>query len=368
MKKGEKRRENGLGKVEIGRFLFDVTILVLLLLGQFGVMQKEARAGMASDAGRAGTLAASYGDTERAGSITISYEDADGSPVVGAGFTIRRIGETVWDGSFRSLLPVSVDAETEAEALTEMAGALPALTITTDANGIGRSEGLREGLYLVEEETPAAEHFASTPFFVTIPMQKEDGWDYEVTAEPKPLAAGKLIVRKTVEGTAGEKERRFRFRISIGAEGEFPLAYSDGGTGTAFDGVEISLRHGQTATVSMLPAGCPYEVEELDADKDGYRTTCTGEKGNITAKETAEAAFVNTRGGTPTPTPPVDTPTPTPPGKPTPSLPPGHPPQTGDILRSGVFVELSSISVIAIGLVLLWNKRRRERIEETRRR
>ena len=60
MKKGEKRRENGLGKVEIGRFLFDVTILVLLLLGQFGVMQKEARAGMASDTGRAGTRAASY--------------------------------------------------------------------------------------------------------------------------------------------------------------------------------------------------------------------------------------------------------------------------------------------------------------------
>lgn len=278
---------------------------------------------------------------EKTGSLTIRYVDLDGEPVAGAEFTLRLVAEPVWDGSFRSLLPLKIDAETEPSEAAELAQKLPAETFSTDADGSGRIEGLAGGLYLVEETTPAEGHFASVPFFAAIPAMRGGGWEYDVEAEPKPLAAGSLTVKKTVTGESGEKERKFSFRLRIDADGEFPVAYSGGETGTVRTGAVVALRHGETATVSMLPAGTAYEVEEIEANEDGYRTTAGGEKGNIEAKKTAEAAFVNERGATPTP-----------------ELPPHHPPQTGDTSNARYYVFLGLTAAAALAAVLFGRRRR----------
>lgn len=287
------------------------------------------------------------GSAEKNGTLTVQYLDLDGEAVEGAEFTLRLVAEPVWDGSYRSLLPLKIDAETEPAEIAALAKKLPARTFATAKDGVGRIGELDEGLYLVEETSPAEGYFASVPFFVTIPSMRDGGWNYDVLAEPKPLAAGALRIKKTVTGEGGEKDREFSFRIRIDADGEFPVSYSSGEEDTIKTGGTVVLRHGETATVSMLPAGTSYEVREIEADEDGYRTSASGEKGNIEAKETAEAAFVNDRGITPTPSTP-----------PTPSSPPYRPPQTGDTANAKLFVLLGLGAVVALAAVLFGRRRR----------
>lgn len=294
------------------------------------------------------SLSAAYGvsGAERGGTLTIRYQDLDGEPVAGAEFSLRLIAEPVWDGSFHSLLPLKIDAETEPSKIVALAEKLPARTFSTAADGSGRIEGLVDGLYLVEETSPAAGHFASVPFFAAIPSMREGSWNFDVEAEPKPLAAGSLCIRKTVTGTGGEKERKFSFCLRIGADGEYPVTYSTGETGTIKNGGIVALRHGDSATVSMLPAGTIYEVEELEDGENGYRTEKNGEKGNIEAKKTAEAAFVNDRVTTPTP-----------------SLPPQYPPQTGDPSNAGYYVALALTAAVALVAVLFGRRKKHHEID-----
>lgn len=58
----------------------------------------------------------------------------------------------------------------------------------TDATGSARADNLKLGLYLiVETEVPANVHYTTDPFFVSVPMTKEDGsqWFYDVFVYPK---------------------------------------------------------------------------------------------------------------------------------------------------------------------------------------
>ncbi|MGX8728090.1 MAG: DUF7601 domain-containing protein [Lachnospiraceae bacterium] len=286
------------------------------------------------------SAASGVSGAERGGTLTIRYQDLDGEPVAGAEFSLRLIAEPVWDGSFHSLLPLKIDAETEPSEIVALAEKLPARTFSTAEDGNGRVEGLVDGLYLVEETSPAAGHFASVPFFAAIPSMREGSWNFDVEAEPKPLAAGSLRIQKTVTGAGGEKERKFSFRIQIGAEGEFPVTYSTGDMGTVKTGGIVALRHGESATVSMLPAGTVYKVEELEDGENGYQTEKSGEKGNIVAKKTAEAIFVNDRGATPTP-----------------SLPPQYPPQTGDTSNAGYYAALALTAAVALAAVLFGRRK-----------
>ena len=280
---------------------------------------------------------------ERGGTLTIRYLDPDGEPVAGAEFSLRLVAEPVWDGSFQSLLSLKIDAETEPSEIADLAKKLPARKLSTEADGTGRIEGLAEGLYLVEETSPAEGHFASVPFFASIPAMQDGGWKFDIEAEPKPLASGSLCVKKTVTGSGGEKEREFRFRVRLGADGEFPVTYSSGAAGTIKSEGILVLRHGESATVSMLPAGTRYEVEEVEADSEGYRTTVSGGKGNIEAKKTAESVYINDREATPTP-----------------SLPPNHPPQTGDPSHAVYYVLLGLTATLLLAAVL-FGRRIRER-------
>ena len=280
---------------------------------------------------------------EKRGSLTIRYFDLDGEPVGGAEFSLRLVAEPMWDGGYRSLLSREIDAETEPSEIAVLAEELPAITLSIAEDGSGKAGSLPEGLYLVEETLPAEGHFASVPFIAAIPDREKEIWTYDVEAEPKPLAAGELRITKTVAGEGRETDRRFSFRVRIGDDGEFPVRYSTGETGSIRTGDTVSLRHGESATVSMLPAGTAYEVEEIEADEDGYRTTASGEEGNIEAKKTAEAAFVNERGATPTP-----------------GLPPHYPPQTGDQSHAGFYLLLGITAAMALIAVLFGRRKRKK--------
>ena len=47
--------------------------------------------------------------------------------------------------------------------------------------------------------------------------------------------------------------------------------------------------------IKDLPSGLKYEVTEVEANKDGYSTTSTGQTGYITRYQSTVCTFVNTR-------------------------------------------------------------------------
>lgn len=114
------------------------------------------------------------------------------------------------------------------------------------------------------------------------------------------LKTGNLTVSKTVAGTEGEQDKEFHFTVKLVDEEGKPVAgvsetYSD----LSFtDGVseKFLLKHGESKTITGLPAGIDFVVVEDEANQDGYATQAKYEKGTkIKANETVTAAFTNTK-------------------------------------------------------------------------
>lgn len=109
---------------------------------------------------------------------------------------------------------------------------------------------------------------------------------------------GNLTISKTVAGNAGDTGKEFDFILTLngsGASGTY--AYTGNGVpdGTIKSGDTVSLAHGQSITITGLPAGTTYMVIETDYSDDGYTTTSTGATGSIVTDTTQAASFTNTR-------------------------------------------------------------------------
>lgn len=146
---------------------------------------------------------------EAAGSITVSYrgatENQTGIPLGDVTFELYRVGGMV-DGSWKltgefASADVSLE-DTEASSLRRAAAQLYSYSVrnqiagtelVTNASGNAYKGGLKEGLYLIyqsgnKEYSAGGEKgiFRSSPFLVSIPMQKEDGdITYNAKVSPK---------------------------------------------------------------------------------------------------------------------------------------------------------------------------------------
>ena len=271
--------------------------------------------------------------------LQILYEDLPesghntGDPVSGAEFTLYRVTDIGDIGSPGRQLISGTEANEEtdpsaiAQAVQDAYSRGPApeggalFRAETGADGRASVGEMPPGIYLVIETRPAEKHFAAKPFLVTLPYTSEDGTEllYTRTAEPKSVPAGELAVSKTVAGSAGEKDREFHFRVTIGGTAAAGQEKSGAGTGngqqknslkvpealhyTRSDGTggeiknggTVTLRSGQSAVFDMLPAGISYTVREEEAGKDGYVTKAEGDTGVIRRTVRAEASFKNTR-------------------------------------------------------------------------
>ena len=142
--------------------------------------------------------------------------------------------------------------------------------------------GLPTGItYTVKEE--AAEGFSTT----SVGAQ---GMISEQLAEAKftNTADGDLIVRKTVTGTAGDKNLPFNFTVTL-SDANINGTY---GEMTFVAGVvTFTLKDGETKTAVGLPANIGYTVTEENGE---YTATKTGDVGTIPAGALAEAKFINT--------------------------------------------------------------------------
>ena len=99
-----------------------------------------------------------------------------------------------------------------------------------------------------------------------------------------------LTLCKEVEGDYGDRTRRFSFHISLAfpeGGGEEPRSFPISGYGETdslvFTGgeAEVLLAHGESVTISRLPAGTEYRITEEPAE--GYQTGY-----EVNGRETAE--------------------------------------------------------------------------------
>ena len=108
------------------------------------------------------------------------------------------------------------------------------------------------------------------------------------------IPTGSLTVGKTV-GEGGDASREFAFTVKFfdpsGREILGRFAYSGSKSGSISSGGTILLKHGESVTITGLPAGTVYSVTE--APNDGYISVSTGENGTVIHGGEEMASFVN---------------------------------------------------------------------------
>ena len=142
-------------------------------------------------------FAAEVPDVDRPGSLTLSMK-WDGEPLDTGAITVYQVGEIVeHNGDYDfALLPQFANSDVILElGDPELAGTLALLVAEQNLSPItapiadGRAvlENLIPGLYLVlQTDTQATEGFAPIrPFLISLPHWAEDGYVYDITADPK---------------------------------------------------------------------------------------------------------------------------------------------------------------------------------------
>lgn len=177
--------------------------------------------------------------------------------------------------------------------------------------------------------------------------------------DEEPISTGSLKITKTVTGD-GDRTEYFTFTVTF-TNGSSQLgtrfSYSGSKHGTIQSGESITMKHGQSITISGIPAGTHYTVTE--AEVDDYNISADGDTGIIRSGKTAVAAFVNDLDVEKPDTP--STPgTPNTPNTPNTSDTPDVPsdfdvPETGDTSKTGLWALLTVVSLV--GFFLLTKKK-----------
>lgn len=122
------------------------------------------------------------------------------------------------------------------------------------------------------------------------------------------FTAGDLTIDKVVKGAFGDKNKKFAVTVTLTApEGETvrnDITLSDGQTiaagWTGTKTVTVTVTDATSVTLSNIPAGVTYKVEETAASSSGYTVTYGQQEGSI-ADAAVTATVTNTKDAT-TPT------------------------------------------------------------------
>ena len=203
---------------------------------------------------------------------------------------------------------------------------------------------------------------------------------------PEPQTkVGNLTVSKTVTGNAADTTRDFSFTVTLASK----LNGTYGGMVFADGVASFTLRHGQSATATGLPAGTAYTITETGTD--GYTVTVNGTAsatvtGIIEADKTVVASYVNDKTAddpvpdpdpspdpspdpdpSPKPSPDPD-PSPAPDPSPSPSPDPepatdddssnNDVPKTSDSSNTVLYGATAGVSAIALAIVLFARRKK----------
>ncbi len=115
-----------------------------------------------------------------------------------------------------------------------------------------------------------------------------------------------LSLKKTVEGNFGNKTKLFDFEVYVIDEGreltgtyDMKIVHGDNtettSTVTFTEGATIiQLQHDDVATISNLPVGARYELDELVNSRRSYVMECTNDAG-VLDEDSEQAEFINTK-------------------------------------------------------------------------
>lgn len=107
---------------------------------------------------------------------------------------------------------------------------------------------------------------------------------------------GNLEISKKVTGKGGDANASFTFTVKLTDKNGEPVSGTYSGVTFGADGTaQVTLKGGQSLTLTGIPTGTRYAVTEDKANQDGYTTTATNGSGTITTG-TQHASFTNDRG------------------------------------------------------------------------
>ncbi len=135
----------------------------------------------------------------------------------------------------------------------------------------------------------------------TASVQVGDNPAVDTNTTPGEVKTGDLTISKEIVLTAGQgteidtnKEFTFTINLTDASDNKLTGDYVIEGTDpaqTVTDGSTITLKHGESVTITGLPEGAKYTVTE--AEEDGYTATDSELAGTVTT-DGATAAFENT--------------------------------------------------------------------------
>lgn len=107
------------------------------------------------------------------------------------------------------------------------------------------------------------------------------------------FATTSLKVTKKVTGNTGELQKDFTFKLMLKAgecfeAGQIVKLQKSGSTDkidvTIGKEYQFTLKNGESIQLDKLPVGISYQLEEVEADKDGYKTTASLKEGDGQSK------------------------------------------------------------------------------------
>lgn len=136
-------------------------------------------------------------DFDRTGSILVTMEYED-EPVAGGSMTLYHVAVPVWqeDKYIFEYTNDFSDCLLSLDDLATQGAANDFVEYAIDHDLLGKKKEINEdgevlfedvklGLYLLVQEDAAKGYFAASPFLISVPMNADEGWIYDVDATPK---------------------------------------------------------------------------------------------------------------------------------------------------------------------------------------
>ena len=141
-------------------------------------------------------------DLSRKGSITLTLKDSHGNAMTGGFLDCILVAEIADNGGETTYLLTNgfqntnislkdfLDGKQSAASLAEkLNDAVPSgaykVASRPDKNGTVTFSNRELGLYLIRQRAKSGYYESITPFVVTVPMNSDSGWVYDVSASPK---------------------------------------------------------------------------------------------------------------------------------------------------------------------------------------
>ncbi|MGI6032694.1 MAG: Spy0128 family protein, partial [Coriobacteriales bacterium] len=126
-----------------------------------------------------------------------------------------------------------------------------------------------------------------------------DSTPYQALFTNVPGPGNLTISKQTVGQSSATSDKDFKFTVSLMKDSklltdEYDWTSSDGRSGTVTSGGTITLKGGQTATITGLPAGTTYFVKEASVGENWSQTASSDVTGIVKPGGSSAASFTNT--------------------------------------------------------------------------